>query len=49
MKTYGHLRREHSIAQAQKVSFAPNAINKADVIPFSATAILDCNEPVRAH
>ncbi len=23
MKTYGHLRREHSISQAQKVSFAP--------------------------
>jgi len=23
MKTYGHLRREHSVAQAQKVSFAP--------------------------
>ncbi len=23
MKTYGHLRREHSLAQAQKVSFAP--------------------------
>jgi integrase len=35
MKTYGHLRREHSIAQAQKVTFAPNATNKADVIPFS--------------
>lgn len=25
MKTYGHLRREHSVAQAQKVSFAPAA------------------------
>lgn len=25
MRTYGHLRREHSIAQAQKVSFAPVA------------------------
>ena len=25
MKTYGHLRREHSIAQAQRVSFAPGA------------------------
>ena len=23
MKTYGHLRREHSIAQAKKVSFTP--------------------------
>ena len=38
MKTYGHLRREHSIAQAQKVSFAPDVTKKADVIPFSATA-----------
>ena len=26
MKTYGHLRDEHSIAQAQKVSFAPTAV-----------------------
>lgn len=25
MKTYGHLRREHSLAQAQKVSFTPVA------------------------
>ena len=25
MRTYGHLRREHSVAQAQKVSFAPIA------------------------
>jgi integrase len=25
MRTYGHLRREHSVAQAQKVSFAPTA------------------------
>ncbi len=25
MRTYGHLRREHSVAQAQKVSFAPVA------------------------
>jgi integrase len=38
MKTYGHLRREHSVAQAQKVSFASDAIKKADVIPFTATA-----------
>jgi len=38
MKTYGHLRREHSIAQAQKVSFAPIITNDADVIPFPATA-----------
>jgi integrase len=38
MKTYGHLRREHSIAQAQRVSFAPVATKKADVIAFPATA-----------
>ena len=38
MKTYGHLRREHSIAQAQKVSFAPINGNPADVIPFAMTA-----------
>jgi integrase len=38
MKTYGHLRREHSIAQAQKVSFAPVDTQRADVIPFTAQA-----------
>ena len=38
MKTYGHLRREHSIAQAQKVSFAAVATAQVDVIPFPATA-----------
>ncbi len=38
MKTYGHLRREHSIAQAQKVSFAPITAKQADVIAFPATA-----------
>ena len=38
MKTYGHLRREHSIAQAQRVSFAPVAIKQADVIAFPVTA-----------
>jgi integrase len=37
MKTYGHLRREHSIAQAQRVSFTPVAAKQADVIPFPAT------------
>ena len=37
MKTYGHLRREHSIAQAQRVTFTPVATKQADVIPFSAT------------
>jgi integrase len=38
MKTYGHLRREHSIAQAQRVSFAPAVTEQADVIAFPATA-----------
>jgi integrase len=38
MKTYGHLRREHSIAQAQRVSFTSVAAKQADVIPFPATA-----------
>jgi integrase len=38
MKTYGHLRREHSIAQAQRVSFTPIATNQADVIAFPTTA-----------
>ena len=37
-KTYGHLRREHSIAQAQRVSFAPVATKQADVIAFPVTA-----------
>jgi integrase len=35
MKTYGHLRREHSIAQAQRVNFAPGAETKANIIAFS--------------
>ena len=38
MKTYGHLRREHSQAQALKVSFSPTAVKAADVIPFSVRA-----------
>ena len=38
MKTYGHLRREHSIAQAQRVSFAPVVTKQPDVIPFPARA-----------
>ena len=36
MKTYGHLRRDHSIAQAQRVTFAPVATKQADVIAFPA-------------
>lgn len=38
MKTYGHLRREHSIAQAQRVSFTPVATKQADLIAFPTTA-----------
>jgi integrase len=38
MKTYGHLRREHSIAQAQRVTFAPLATKQGDVIAFPVTA-----------
>jgi integrase len=39
MKTYGHLRNEHSLAQAQRVTFAPVvATKRGDIIPFSATA-----------
>jgi integrase len=38
MKTYGHLRREHSIAQAQRVSFASVVTKQADVIAFPTTA-----------
>jgi integrase len=34
MKTYGHLRREHSIAQAQRVTFTSAPDKQADVIPF---------------
>jgi integrase len=37
MKTYGHLRREHSIAQAQRVTFAPIPAKQADIISFPAT------------
>jgi integrase len=38
MKTYGHLRREHSIAQAQRVTFASTPIKRADVFAFSSRA-----------
>lgn len=34
MKTYGHLRREHSIAQAQRVSFAPQDAAQVQVLRF---------------
>ena len=36
MRVYGHLRNEHSIEQAQRVTFAPVPPNQADVIPFRA-------------
>jgi integrase len=36
MKTYGHLRREHSIAQAQRVTFAATPAKRADIISFAA-------------
>jgi integrase len=38
MKTYGHLRCEHSIAQAQRVTFTPTATKHPDVIAFPAMA-----------
>jgi integrase len=38
LRTYGHLRREHSLSQAARVSFAPVEAKRADVIPFPATA-----------
>jgi integrase len=38
MKTYGHLRREHSIAQAQRVTFTPTVTKQAGVIAFPVTA-----------
>jgi hypothetical protein len=36
MKTCGHLRREHSIAQAQRITFTPTLTKQADVVPFPA-------------
>jgi integrase len=38
MKTYGHLRREHSIAQAAKVSFAPTPPRHCDIVAFASPA-----------
>ena len=38
LDTYGHLRREHSIAQAQRVSFAPVAAKQADIIKFPGSS-----------
>lgn len=39
MKTYGHLRREHSIAQAQRVTFAPVTSLQGEVIPFPVSKL----------
>jgi integrase len=36
MKTYGHLRREQSIAQAQRVTFAATPAKQPDIIAFPA-------------
>jgi integrase len=38
MKTYGHLGREHSLAQAQKVTFDPVPAMESKNIPTDATA-----------
>jgi integrase len=40
MKTYGHLRREHSIAQAQRVTFAALSAKQANIITFLAESRL---------
>jgi len=37
MKTYGHLRREYSIAQAQRVTFETGPAKQAEVIAFPAS------------
>src|SRR5437763_8429652 len=36
MKVYGHLRDSHSVAQAQRVTFAPAPGEHADIIAFPA-------------
>jgi integrase len=38
MKTYGHLRREHSIAQAQRVSFAVKHLVPAQIVQFPTSS-----------
>jgi integrase len=50
MKTYGHLRREHSLAQAQRVSFAPVGTKQADAIAFPGDRMTfdDGFKPTRA-
>jgi integrase len=44
MKTYGHLRREHSVAQAQKVTFTPDVTKKAEYCPNGKTCRADSDE-----
>ena len=39
MRTYGHLRREHSLAQAQRVTFASVTSMQGDLIPFPVTKL----------
>jgi len=39
MKTYGHLRREYSIAQAQRVTFAETPTKEPDIIAFPAHGV----------
>ena len=41
LDTYGHLRREHSIAQAQRVSFNPNEGTTAEIVQFPVAKSAD--------
>jgi integrase len=38
MRTYGHLRREHSIAQAQRVTFASSLVKQTEIVAFPAAS-----------
>jgi integrase len=38
LRTYGHLRREHSAAQARRVTFVLAAQTQADIVQFPVTA-----------
>jgi integrase len=40
MKTYRHLRREHSIQQAQRVTFTPVPVKEGEIIAFPARQIV---------
>jgi hypothetical protein len=39
MKTYGHLRRERSIAQAQRVNFAPVTTKHGDIVSYGLSIV----------